>query len=80
MAKTTATIDPVKQIDTGTYLFFGRPVPKQIISVHERYDPMWGGLTIMWITSDLGGHSMTMNNPIDNDQITAVLAAMRMSC
>jgi hypothetical protein len=80
MARTTAAISPVKQIDTGTYLFFGHPIPKQIVSVHDRYDPMCDGLTIMWVTRDFGAHSMTMNNPIDNDQITAVLTAMRMSC
>lgn len=81
MAKTTATIDPIKQIDTGTYLFYGRPVPRNVSNMTWQISPDWGDPIVLWtVRGSPEVHRFAFTNEVTSETILAALVAMRMSC
>lgn len=63
---------------------FGYPVPKNIRAVDHSFDVVREGVTIAWATygdpQDKPWHHMEVSMPITEEQITALLVAMKLSC
>ena len=80
MAVTTVPESVFKHLDTGVYTLFGQPVPKNILQVEVGND-LDGGRKVMWVTKNdpWRTHKMCISD-VDNDTVTAVIAAMRLTC
>lgn len=79
MAINTAA-SPIKLVDTGRYTFYGYDVPKNVYTIRMMRQVETDSDVVDWICRNGSVHSMTIHQPVDTDQIIAVLAAMRMSC
>jgi hypothetical protein len=81
MAITTVS-SPIRKVDTNTYTMFGYPVPPNVIAVDIRDDLMNDMKVVRWrVRSDISDEIHTMDLPhVTEENILAVLAAMRLTC
>lgn len=63
---------------------FGYPIPDNVKAVDHSYDVLTDGVRVAWATyTDPQGklwHNMTLERPITEEQITALIVAMKLSC
>jgi len=79
MAATTAP-NPFRQMDTGVYSFFGYPVPANITNMSREHDLLNEGYVIRWKIKG-SNEIFSMDFPhATEENILAVIAAMRLSC
>jgi hypothetical protein len=78
MAVTTGS-DPIRLVDTGVYSFYGYRIPENVTYVEMIHD-VYGGYVIRWVSKpNASKHSIDFPHPTE-ENILAVLAAMRLSC
>ena len=81
MAATTVP-NAFRHIDTGTYSFFGYTVPENVYKAAMRDNRDSGGKEVVWALRedpDMNVHRIDFPHATE-ENILAVLAAMRLSC
>jgi hypothetical protein len=79
MAVTTVN-DAIRHVDTGRYTFFGYPVPENVSALIMSDNRDWDSKTIKWrVKGDSTIHEIDFPHATE-ENILAVLAAMRLSC
>lgn len=79
MAVTTVS-DPVRKVDTNMYSMWGYPIPPNVTAVEVRDDLMNDIKVVRWrVKGDPDIHTMDLPHVTD-DNIRAVLTAMRLTC
>lgn len=63
----------------GSYIL-GHRIPDGVRFLQSGRDMLTDGYTVFWINEKKGVHNMTLQEPIDDDSITALIVAMRLSC
>jgi len=63
----------------GSYIL-GHRIPDGVRFVQSGRDVLSDGYTVFWINAGQGVHNMTLQEPIDDDSIVALMTAMRLSC
>lgn len=72
--------DAIRTVDTGVYTFFGYPVPPNVAAVEMSINPIDYGRNIRWVChGSKQVHSMDFEHATE-ENILAVLTAMRLSC
>jgi ferredoxin-NADP reductase len=69
----------LKRIDTGVYLIFGYRTPENVIHVEVSTNIADAGKKFSWICKNKTQHSMVLDE-FTHESITALIAAMRLSC
>ncbi len=63
---------------------FGYPIPDNVKAVDHSYDVLTDGVRVAWATytdpQEKLWHYMTLERPITEEQITALIVAMKLSC
>ena len=62
---------------------FGYPIPDNVKAVDHAYDVLTDGVRVAWETYSApkeSWHHMTLKRPITEEQITALIVAMKLSC
>lgn len=71
---------PFRHVDTSVYSFFGYPVPENVTAATMQDDLLNGIQKVRWrIKGDPDIHEMDFPHATE-ENILAVLAAMRLSC
>lgn len=71
--------NPIRLVDTGVLTFFGHPVPSNVTNMASDYDMLNGGKIIRWRVKGIY-EVFSMDFPeATEENILAVLAAMRLS-
>jgi hypothetical protein len=81
MAVTTVP-NPFRHVDTGVYTFFGYQVPEGVYKAELRGNVLSGSKEIVWVMRndpDMTIHHIDFPHATE-ENILAVLAAMRLSC
>jgi hypothetical protein len=79
MALTTVS-DPIKHVDTGRYTFFGYPLPDNVAAATMQDDRLNNMQKVRWrVKGDPDIHEIDFPHATE-ENILAVLAAMRLSC
>ena len=77
---TNTVPDDIRAVDTGVYTFFGYRVPPNVANVEMSINPIHYGRNVRWVCHDNKQvHSMDFEHATE-ENILAVLAAMRLSC
>ncbi len=80
MAKITGA-EPIRYIDTGTFTFFGHPVPRNVADMVWQLTCEWGHPEVVWkVRGNDVVHRFTFEDKVTTETILAALVAMRMSC
>lgn len=58
---------------------FGEPIPDNIVRVDHWYDVMEHGVWIGWITKTGLKDKFLLRNPVEREQVVALIVMMRMS-
>lgn len=79
MAATTVS-DAIRAVDTGVYTFFGYRIPPNVADVEMSINPRDYCRNVRWVCyGSKQVHSMDFEHATE-ENILAVLAAMRLSC
>ena len=79
MAVTTVS-NPIRLVDTGVYSFFGYPLPKNISAATMQDDLLNNMKKVRWrVKGDPEIHEMDFPHATE-ENILAIIAAMRLSC
>lgn len=71
---------PIRQVDTGVYTFFGYPVPENVSAATMQDDIYNVMQKVRWrVKGDPDIHEMDFPHATE-ENILAVLAAMRLTC
>jgi hypothetical protein len=71
---------PIRHVDTGRYTFFGYPMPPNVVAATMQDDLLNNMHKVRWrVKSDPDIHEMDFPYPTE-ENILAVLAAMRLTC
>jgi hypothetical protein len=63
----------------GSYIL-GQRIPDGVRFLQSGRDLLTDGYTVFWINQEKGVHNMTLQEPINDDSIVALVTAMRLSC
>jgi len=63
----------------GCYIL-GHRIPDGVRFLQSGRDMLTDGYTVFWINAEKGVHNMTLEEPITDDSIVALVTAMRLSC
>lgn len=63
----------------GAYIL-GHRIPDGVRFLQSGRDLLTDGYTVFWINQEKGVHNMTLQDPITDDSIVALVTAMRLSC
>lgn len=64
----------------GHQFILGRLIPPNIDAAEVIREPLWYGLVVRWVTkTSKEAHSMELAEPVTDDQVCALIAAMRLS-
>lgn len=63
----------------GSYIL-GHRIPDGVRFLQSGRDLITDGYTVFWINEEKGVHNMTLQDPINDDSIVALVTAMRLSC
>ena len=81
MAINTA-LNPFRHVDTGVHTFFGYPVPSNVYKAELRGNVLSGSKEVVWVLRndpDMNLHRIDFPHATE-ENILAVIAAMRLSC
>lgn len=81
MAISTA-INPIRYVDTGVMTFFGYTIPPNVYKAELRGNVLSGSKEVVWVLRedpDMNVHRIDFPHATE-ENILAVLAAMRLSC
>lgn len=79
MAITTVS-DPIRHVDTGVYSFFGYRLPENVSAATMQDDRLNAMQKVRWrVKGDPNIHEIDFPHPTE-ENILAVLAAMRLTC
>lgn len=73
--------NPIRYVDTGVYTFFGYTLPENVYKAEFR-DNLHSGKEVVWVLRedpDMHVHRMDFPHATE-ENILAVIAAMRLSC